>query len=132
MGETSTAGTAQRTYVYRDETPVAQIDHGGAIKVTYLTSDHLDTPVLGTDPTKKVVWRWDHDAYGSAAANSNPTNDGNLTVVNLRFPGQYYEQETGLHYNHHRYYDPKTGRYLQSDPIGLQNSGWREHIIVVS
>jgi RHS repeat-associated protein len=38
---------------------------------------------------------------------------------NLRFAGQYYDAETGLHYNYHRYYDPKIGRYLRADPIGL-------------
>jgi RHS repeat-associated protein len=39
--------------------------------------------------------------------------------LNIRFPGQYYDQETGLHYNYFRYYDPSTGRYINSDPVGL-------------
>ncbi|MFO2207069.1 RHS repeat-associated core domain-containing protein, partial [Pseudomonas aeruginosa] len=41
------------------------------------------------------------------------------TQVNLRFPGQYYDAESGLHYNYFRDYDPETGRYVESDPIGL-------------
>jgi len=46
--------------------------------------------------------------------------DGSSFTYNLRFPGQYYDSETGLHYNYFRTYDPSTGRYLESDPIGLQ------------
>jgi RHS repeat-associated protein len=45
--------------------------------------------------------------------------DGKKVVLNVRFPGQYYDQETGLHYNYYRTYDPATGRYITSDPIGL-------------
>jgi RHS repeat-associated protein len=59
------------------------------------------------------VWHWDHDPFGNGA----PT--GNITY-NLRFPGQYYDLETGLHYNGFRDYDPSVGRYVQSDPIGLR------------
>ena len=65
------------------------------------------------------MWRWDGGAFGETAPNQDPDGDGNLTTVNLRYPGQYYDSETGLYYNWHRYYDPKTGRYISSDPIGL-------------
>ncbi len=53
-------------------------------------------------------------------ANEDPDGDGGLFGYNLRFPGQYYDGGTGLHYNYFRYYDPSTGRYVTSDPIGLE------------
>lgn len=59
-----------------------------------------------------MVWRWEGKAFGE----SPPT--GSITV-NLRFPGQYYDAETGFHYNWNRYYDPRIGRYITSDPIGI-------------
>jgi RHS repeat-associated protein len=64
------------------------------------------------------VWRWDSDPFGTTAPNENPSGLGEFRY-NLRFPGQYYDQETGLHYNYARDYDPSTGRYVESDPIGL-------------
>ncbi len=94
-----------------DAVPLAQVDSGE--RLTYLHTDHLNTPRLGTDNTQQVVWRWEGKAFGDSV----PT--GSVTV-NLRFPGQYYDAETGLHYNWNRYYDPKTGRYITSDPIGLE------------
>ena len=62
---------------------------------------------------QNIVWQGEHDAfeqtYATIAQTDNP----------LRFPGQYFDDETGLHYNWHRYYNPATGRYISSDPIGL-------------
>jgi RHS repeat-associated protein len=66
-----------------------------------------------------LAWRWDADPFGTAAPNQNPAGLGTF-LYNLRFPGQYYQAETGLNYNYHRDYDPLTGRYVESDPIGLR------------
>ncbi|KAF0190254.1 MAG: Sel1 domain-containing protein, partial [Gammaproteobacteria bacterium] len=67
----------------------------------------------------QIVWQWESDAFGSTVANEDPGNTGTKTTINLRFPGQYFDRESGLHYNMARYYDPQIGRYIQSDPIGL-------------
>jgi RHS repeat-associated protein len=81
--------------------------------IYYYHSDHLGTPQKMTDERGTVVWAAEYLPFGKA----NITVE---TVENiLRFPGQYYDAETGLHYNYHRYYDPDLGRYLTPDPIGL-------------
>ena len=80
--------------------------------VFYLHSDHLNTPRSATNAAREKIWGWDSPAFGTSEAS------GPLTI-NLRFPGQYYDVETGSHYNYFRDYDPETGRYVQSDPIGL-------------
>jgi RHS repeat-associated protein len=66
------------------------------------------------------VWQWDNnDPYGQTPPNQNPTGQGTFTY-NQRFPGQYFDSETNLFYNYYRDYDPSTGRYIESDPIGLR------------
>ncbi|MET2531233.1 RHS repeat-associated core domain-containing protein [Ralstonia pseudosolanacearum] len=72
-----------------------------------------------TDTNNLMVWRWDQaDPFGAMLPDENPTSLGSFTY-NLRFPGQVYDAETGKHYNVNRDYDPASGRYVQSDPIGL-------------
>lgn len=79
----------------------------------YFHTDHLDTPKAITNSSQQVVWEADYSPFGEASVESGIVN-------NLRFSGQYFDQETGLHYNYNRYYDPLLGRYLSSDPIGLE------------
>jgi RHS repeat-associated protein len=79
----------------------------------YYHNDHLGTPQVMTDGEQKVVWKASYDAFGLADIGVDEVEN------DLRFPGQYFDSETGLHYNYFRDYDPSLGRYLQSDPIGL-------------
>ena len=83
-------------------------------------ADHLNTPRVITDNTGTPVWLWrNQNAFGDNTPNEDPDGDSNLFEYNLRFAGQYFDTETGLHYNYFRDYEPATGRYLSSDPIGL-------------
>jgi RHS repeat-associated protein len=89
-------------------------------KMYFVHTDHLDTPRLITSDTGQAVWAWNNDdPYGNNAPNENPAGAGQFTC-NLRLPGQYFDLETNTHYNYFRDYDPSTGRYVQSDPIGLR------------
>ena len=117
IGEYDASGTPITETVYLDTQPV------GVLKgstIYYVHTDHLNTPRVITDTTGTIVWRWDSDPFGTTAANDDPDQDTVSFAYNLRFPGQYYDQETGLHYNYFRDYDPVASRYIQSYPIGLE------------
>ena len=79
----------------------------------YIHSDHLGTPQTLTNESSNIVWNANYKPFGEAQV------DVATVVNNLRFPGQYYDIETGLHQNYFRDYHPMLGRYVQSDPIGL-------------
>ncbi|OUS13273.1 hypothetical protein A9Q89_03380 [Gammaproteobacteria bacterium 53_120_T64] len=81
--------------------------------VYYSHNDHLGTPQVFTDQNQNVAWRGDYRPFGEVSESVT------TLANNLRFPGQYFDGETGLHYNYFRDYDAGTGRYVQSDPIGL-------------
>ncbi len=129
IAENSGTGAAIRTYVWRDDTPLAQIDHVPSRRIIYLETDHLNTPRVARDQARNVVWTWDSDAFGATPPNPNPSGAGVVTI-NLRFPGQYYDQETGLHYNGFRYYHPGMGQYIQPDPIGLRGGTFSTYTYV--
>ncbi|MER2544420.1 MAG: RHS repeat-associated core domain-containing protein [Candidatus Accumulibacter phosphatis] len=93
----------------------------GGVKLYYLHHDHLNTPRLVTDEANRVVWRNTPlgEPFGMSLPEEDPDGDGQAFTLNLRFPGQYADTESHLNYNYFRDYDPATGRYGQSDPIGL-------------
>jgi RHS repeat-associated protein len=77
-------------------------------------NDHLGTPQKMTDASGAVVWSADYKPFGEVNITTNTITN------NLRFPGQYFDAETGLNYNYYRDYNPATGRYLSADPIGIE------------
>jgi RHS repeat-associated protein len=107
-----------RTYLFEPGgfRPLACIDQvgGAASQVYYYHLDHLGTPRELTDAAGKIVWSARYRAYGALALADVADIDNPL-----RFQGQYFDAETGLHYNLHRYYDPQAGRFIHQDPIGL-------------
>jgi len=106
-------------YIYLNNEPVGMIVGGLEY---YVESDHLGTPRRVMNIVSGVAtWSWEPqaDGFGATLANADPDGDGSAMQVGIRFPGQYFDAESGLHYNYFRDYDPSTGRYIQSDPIGL-------------
>ncbi|MES2321014.1 MAG: Ig-like domain-containing protein [Pseudomonadota bacterium] len=100
----------------RSLTVTAPAPAGG--QVYYVLSDQINTAREIINGAGTKVWEADSEPFGANPPNENPAGLGQFTY-NLRFPGQYADKETGLHYNYYRDYDPQTGRYVQSDPIGL-------------
>lgn len=111
------AAGQSRDYVWVGNTLVAIIDNPaqGGDTIHYVYTDNLGTPRAVTTQAGTMVWDWPYNQnpFGEAVAS------GNGYTLNLRFPGQYYDQEDGLNYNYFRDYEPATGRYAESDPLGL-------------
>jgi RHS repeat-associated protein len=110
IAETTTTGTTLVEYIYLDDTPLAQVRNGS---IYYYHTDHLGTPQVMTNASGTIVWKADYTPFGKATVTVGTVEN------NIRFPGQYYDAETGLHYNWNRYYQPETGRHVTPDPIGL-------------
>ena len=105
-------------YVYEPGSyaPLARVDQaeGEEQRLFYFHTDQIGTPLEMTDSQGEIVWQATYRAWGAV---DSPTV--NEVEQNLRFQGQYFDAETGLHYNTFRYYDPEVGRFVTQDPIGL-------------
>jgi len=128
LGEYDATGRLVQETIWLEDLPIAVLKpRAGAtgqpipVDIFHVHADHLGTPRTITRPVDNaLVWRWDNlDPFGSNAPDENPAGQG-VFPYHLRFPGQYYDAETGTHYNYFRDYDPTVGRYAQSDPIGLE------------
>ena len=134
-GGSNSTGTAQYIYLptASGPMPIAAVIKGQTYAVH---SDHLNTPRKLTQPDGQVAWQWAYSAFGDeqptigakrfTSESTNPTTGATSipeVTFNLRYPGQYFDKETKLHYNYFRTYAPSTGRYTQGDPIGL-DGGW--------
>ncbi|WP_269465992.1 RHS repeat domain-containing protein [Burkholderia diffusa] len=112
--------TGRTSHEDRAVTYVPHPDHEGPLtrladgQAWHYVTDHLGTPQELYDEQREVVWAVDLSAYGWTTSRLAHGVDNPI-----RFPGQYYDEESGLHYNRLRYYEAETGRYVSQDPIGL-------------
>ena len=145
---TETRGSKSRSYLYEAESfvPLAQVDSDkpapaqdgkpsqATAQILYFHKDHLGTPHELTDAQGNLLWAATYKAWGNVlrVETKSPQPALRLRVVPqadagveeiaqpLRFQGQYFDTETGLHYNRFRYYDPDIGRFISHDPVGLR------------
>ncbi|WP_426205102.1 RHS repeat-associated core domain-containing protein [Pseudomonas sp. TWP3-1] len=113
--------TQHRSFIYEPGTfrPLAMLDGKGPKRACpfYYQLDHLGTPQELTDYSGDIAWSAQYAAYGKTTSVELAGED--YLDQPLRFQGQYFDEESGLHYNRHRYYDPDVGRYLTPDPVKL-------------
>ncbi len=123
LGEYDSNGIPIRQILWFGDLPVGVLQGSGASQqLHYIEPDHLGTPRVIIDGQRNVpIWAWSNigEAFGNSPPDQDPDRDGQAFTFDLRFPGQRYDAATGLNYNYFRDYDPSTGRYVESDPIGI-------------
>ena len=115
IAETDGVGNTVREYIWLGALPLAVIADVDTVspKLYYVHVDHLNRPIRMTDAAKATVWEATWLPHGGVHAITGTAS------LDARFPGQWFQLESGLHYNWHRHYDPTTGRYTQADPLGF-------------
>jgi len=114
IAEADSSGNTLTEYVWLDDMPLAVVANVDTSPTLYFVhADHLNRPIRMTDGSESVVWDAVYNPFGDVnSINGSASN-------NMRFPGQYFLIEDGLHYNWYRHYDPTIGRYTQPDPLGF-------------
>ncbi|MEI2456388.1 RHS repeat-associated core domain-containing protein [Lysobacter firmicutimachus] len=124
IGDYEASGAAKQQAVWLGGSPVGVLVGADTVqKLHYVQPDHLGGPRSVIDANRNVaIWSWNakSEVFGSDNPNQDPDQDGVAFVFDLRFPGQRFDVATGLNYNYFRDYDAGIGRYVQSDPIGLE------------
>ncbi len=124
LGEYRADGSTIIEYVWFGDTPVAAMvpdaAASGGVQLYAIHADYLGTPRVALDGQGRSRWRWIGEPFGTNAAEEQPTAGLTPLRINLRLPGQQFEAFGGRHYNHFRDYDSTVGKYIQSDPVGLQ------------
>ena len=134
LGEYGSTGQLIQETIWLGDLPVATLrpNTGGGIDIDYVHADQIGAPRMVTRASDNaILWRWDTDPFGTTAPNEDPQGIGTF-VYNLRFPGQYYQAESGIDYNYFRDYDPNIGRFVESDSIGLYGGSFSTYAYVDS
>ena len=116
VGEYNSTGGLVEETIFLGDMPLAVIHPTG---VYFVRSDYRNTPRQIDNSSQAAVWSWDPADFGETSANQKLS--GATFGYNQRFPGPYYDGATLKNFNYFRDYDPAVGRYLESDPIGLQS-----------
>jgi RHS repeat-associated protein len=115
IGEYNATGRSPLETIYLGNMPVALNNNGTTY---FIHADYRNTPRQIDNAAGQAVWLWNPQPFGDNLPNNNPSGLGSF-VYNLRYPGQYYDSESGFFYNYYRTYDPSIGGYLEVDPLGL-------------
>ncbi len=126
IGDYDANGAIVQQAIWLGDLPVGLLARdGGVTRLFHVEADALGSPRTVIDPTRgatgTVVWRWDlaGEAFGNDKPDEDPDGDNIAFVLDMRYPGQQYDSASGLNYNYFRDYEAATGRYVESDPIGL-------------